>query len=140
AFLDDDVRELLETGAYDQLEALATKYPDLKAGIYHQAILQARFDGDMDRVRKMIDRFPADDPEMRQMLQSLMERMEGKPTITDEKLAEIQATAELSSNPTERVRYLLMVSGQLAVIDRKATFKFLDQANQVTDTMKPGKE
>jgi len=139
-FLDDDIQELLAAGAYDQLEALATKYPDLKAGIYHQAILNATSDEDRGRIRKLIDRFPEDDPEMRQMLLSLMERLEQKHTITDEKLAELQSELELHLTAIKKVQYLLNVGSQLGTIDRKASLKFLDQANPLIDTLKPGKE
>ncbi|HEX5966754.1 MAG TPA: hypothetical protein VFY51_12515 [Pyrinomonadaceae bacterium] len=139
AFIDDEVNELLEASAYDQLEALAAKHPELQAGIYHQAILHARSEGKLDQARKMIDRFPVDDHEMRQMLVSLMERMEQKVTITDEKMAEIQAGVDIVA-ANERVQYLLATAGQLVFFDEKASLKFLNQASQLIDTMKPGKE
>ena len=117
---------------------LAAKNPEMQVGFYQQAILQAILWGEKDKARQMIDRFPGD-PETRQRLLSQLERTENRETLTDERLAEIKKRADDMSGRL-LVHYLLSVANQFAANDKKLAMKFLDQAGEAIDSMKPGKE
>lgn len=136
----EEAQELLQERAYDELEALAAKYPQLQDGIYGQAIFYAMSDGNMDQVRKMIDRLSSQNTERGQALLAQIERYEKKTPVTAERLAEIQAEIELIPESRARADSLLTVASQLAAIDQKASLKFLDRAREVIDTLKPGKD
>jgi hypothetical protein len=136
----EEAQELLQERAYDQVEALTAKYPQLQAGIYEQAIYRAMYAGDVDHVRKMIDRLPADNPERRQMLLAQIERMEEKPVIDEAKLTEIDAALKEIPAGKKRAESLMIAASQLSSIDRKLGLKFLDQAAEHIETLQPGKE
>jgi hypothetical protein len=136
----EEAQELLEERAYDQIDALARKYPQLLPGIYEQAIYQALVAGDFDEARKMVDRVPGDDPERRKVLLANVEQFRQKVIINDEVLAEIQSRVEASPDNRTRILYLLSVGSELVRIDPKAGLKFVDQAGEVANTLKPGKD
>ena len=136
----EEAHELLEEHAYDQIDALARKYPQLLPGIYEQAIYQALVAGDFDEAQKMIDRVPGDDPEKRKVLLANVERFQKTINIDDQVLAEIQGRVEEIRESRARVLYLLAAGTQLARMDSKAALKFVDQAGEVINTMKPGKD
>ena len=134
----EEVRELLQEGNFEEVEMLAAKNPEMQVGFYQQAILQAILSGEKDKARQMIDRFPGD-PETRQSLLRQLERTEKRETLTDEQLAEIKKRVDELSGRL-RVHYLLSVANQFAANDKKLAMKFLDQAGEAIDSMKPGKE
>ena len=136
----EEAQELLEERAYEQVDALARKYPQLLPGIYEQAIFQALAAGDYDEARKMVDRVPGDDPERRKGLLASVERFQKTVTINDEVLAEIQGRVEEVPEGKQRILYLLAAGSQLARMESKAALKFVDQAGELINTMKPGKD
>ena len=134
----EEARELLQEGNFEEVEILAARNPEMQVGFYQQAILQAILSGEKDKARQMIDRFPGD-PETRQRLLRQLERTENRETLTDEQLAQIKKRADDLSGRL-RVHYLLSVANQFAANDKKLAMKFLDQAGEAIDSMKPGKE
>ena len=136
----EEAQELLQERAYDQVDALARKFPQLLPGIYEQAIYQSMMAGDFDEARKMVDRIPNDDSERRKVLLANVERFRETVTISDEVLAQIQSRVEEISDNRTRVLYLLATGGELARMDSKASLKFVDQAGELINTMKPGKD
>lgn len=136
----EQAQELLQERAYDQLEALLTKYPLLQDGIRHQVILHALSSGDSDRARKLIDALPGDDPERRQALLEQVESYEKRNTINDETLAKIQAELEQILDDKARAIHLLSLASRLNTIDQKVSVKFLTQARDVIANLKPGKD
>ncbi len=66
--------------------------------------------------------------------------MKKRNTVTEEKLAEIQSRLETIQESRTRVLYLLGLASQVGAIDQKAGMKLLDQARELIDTLKPGKE
>lgn len=135
----EEARGLLEEGAYDEVELLAAKYPELQVGFYQQAIYRAIAAGEKDKARQLIDRFPGD-PERRRELLAQLERTEKREALTDEQLAQIAKRVEEIRDARLRVNYLFSVANQFAVNDKKLAMKFLDQAAEAIDSMKPGKE
>jgi hypothetical protein len=136
----EEAQELLQEHAYDQVEALAAKYPELGPGIYDQAIYQAMTTGDVDRARKMIDRMPIDDPEKRKVMLDHLGRFEEKIVINEETLAQIKARLEEFPDRRTRVVFMLGAAGQLANIDSKVALKFVEQAGELIETLNPGKD
>ena len=136
----EEAQELLEERAYEQIDALARKYPQMLTGVYEQAIFQALVAGDFAEARKMIDRFPGDDPGKRKLLLASLEQFQKTVTIDDQVLAEIQGRAEVISESRARVLFLLATGTELVRMDSKAALKFVDQAGEVINTMKPGKD
>ncbi len=140
AVLYEEAQELLRERAYGEVEALAAKYPSARDGIYQQAIFSAMAAGETDKMKELIDRYAGNDPDKRQMFMSQVERQEKRNTVTEEKLAEIQSRLETIQESRTRVLYLLGLGSNVAAVDQKAGMKFLDQARELIDTLKPGKE
>ncbi len=136
----EEAQELLQERAYDEVEALAAKYPPARDGLYQQAIFSAMAAGDTDRVQGLIDRFAGNDPDKRQLFMGQVEGHEKRNTVSEEKLAEIQSRLETIQESRTRVLYLLGLASQVGAIDQKAGMKLLDQARELIDTLKPGKE
>ena len=136
----EETQELLQEGAYDQVEALVAKYPQLHDGIRQQAVFHALSAGDMDRARKLIDSFLGGDPERRQALLDQIEMYKKRTTVNDETLAQIEEELQRVPEGKTRALYLLSVANQLNALDQKAAAKFLNRAREVIDTLKPGKD
>jgi hypothetical protein len=136
----EEAQELLQERAYDQVEALAAKYPELGPGIYDQAIYRAMTTGDTDRARKMLDRMPIDDPERRKAMLDHLGNFEKK-IATNEEILE-WVTSRLEQLPDSKARAVLMLGAaiQIASTDSKLAMKFVEQASELIETLKPGKD
>lgn len=140
ALVYEEAHELLQERAYDEIEALAVKYPHARDGLYTQAIFHAMSARETDKMQKLIDRFAVNDPEKRQIMTAQIARHENRITLTEEKLKEIESELQQIQESRIRALHLLAIATELSVIDQKVSMKFLDQANELIDTLKPGKE
>jgi hypothetical protein len=140
ALVYEEAHELLQERAYDEIEGLAAKYPQARDGLYTQAIFHAMSVGETDKMQKLIDRFAANDPERRQILTAQIESHENRTTLTAERLAQIASELEHMQGNRPRAFSLLAIATQVAAFDQKASMKFLDQARELIDALKPGKE
>jgi len=138
-FLFDEMEELLNERAYDQVEALASKHPQLQVGIYLRAIHNAMVKGDTAQARQMIDRFPGE-PERRQELLAGVEEFEKRSTVTEEKLAQIKQRVEELPDVRSRASFLLISANVIGQTDRNVALKLLNQASDMIEAMPPGKE
>lgn len=139
AFAFDEMEELLNERAYDEVEALASKHAELQVGIYLRAIHYAMVNGDTAQARKMIDRLPAD-LERRQELLEQVEKNEKRSTVTPEKLAEIKRRMEEFPDVRSRATFLMINANVLGKTDRNVAMNLLNQAYEMVETMPPGKE
>jgi hypothetical protein len=137
------IREVVENGTVEEILALAPRYPDMQVYIQRAAILKLELSGDAARARQMAVALP-DEAERNNMLAEL-DRSERWTLITNQKLAEIQRElASLSSNE-ERAEFLLFVADHwggdfLSEDNRKTKLRLLNQAGQIIDSIKTGKE
>ena len=138
-FVSGEVQELLQDGAFDEVEALALKYPDITTGIYQQAIYYAMAQGETERSRKLIERFPGD-PEMRRAMLAQFDKRETPEAIPAERLAQIQKSLEEIPDGLSRVDQLLSAASQLGFIDKKMAMKYAERAGEAIEALKPGKE
>jgi hypothetical protein len=140
ALVYEEVQELLQERAYDEVEALAVKYPQAREGLYSQAIFHAMSVGETDKMQKLMDRFAGHDPEKRQILAAQIENHQKRNGLSEEKLTEIQSQLEVIRDNRTRAFYLMGMASQVAATNQKAGMKFLDQARELIDTLKPGKD
>ena len=140
AMVYEEAQELLQERAYDELEALAAKYPQARDSLYQQAIFSALHSGHTDRMKELIDRFAANDPGKRQWLTDQVEVYAKRNTVTEERWTEIQSNLEMIQDDRKRVFHLLDLAIHVATIDQKAGMKFFDQARELVERLKPGKE
>lgn len=133
-----EVSEVAENGTVDELLALATRFPSLIYDIYTRAVRKAELSGDIERAKKIATDY-APDPGMKQRTLAQLERRQKWASINDEKLAQLQTTLNALPGTWERINFLMGVAGQIAGSDRKVSLKLLDQANQMVETMNPGR-
>jgi hypothetical protein len=134
----EEVSDVSETGTIDELLALATKYPYLLDDIYYRAVRKAELSGDIERAKKIATDY-ARDPYMKQRMLAQLDRAQRWASINEEKMAELQTTLNALPGTWERINFLITAAGQVGSSDRKASLKLLDQADQMVETMKPGR-
>lgn len=135
----EEVGELFQEGDLDQLEALASKHPEVREMISMRAVQEARMAGDPDRVQKMVDRFVTA-PAIRQEIVDQLEQEKKSDTVTEDNLAELQKKIQEMPDPQSRAFHLMMYANNLGANDRKISLKLLSQAGEILDTMRPGRE
>jgi hypothetical protein len=111
----------------------------MESEIRFYAMFKAQSDGDMERARKIAAEYTADPERQRMMLARLGEGQAGV-SSNDLKLEEVQRYLNELQGTEQKVMYLASVAGQMSNTDRKAALKLLNQANEIVDAMKPGKE
>ena len=136
-FAFEQVQELLDDGAFEELEAVASKHPELEGMVYQQLVQKLVFSGDLDRARKLVTRLPSDS-EIKPQLLAHLEAMENRAAITEEKLADIQRKLPELPHLHERVRFLLDHANLFGTTDRQVAMKLLNQAGEIIDAMPPG--
>jgi hypothetical protein len=134
-----EVEEVVREGDDDALEAIASKHPELRVPIYLRAVEQARLSGDVERAKKMVELTGADPETQKQMIAQL-EHEKKQLTLNEETLAQIQKRLEEIPTAREKVGFLAHQANQFGAKDRNTAFKLLNQANELSDMMKPGKE
>jgi hypothetical protein len=134
----EEMNDVNTSGTIDELLALATRYPYLKGYIYRMAVRKATASGDSERAEKIAADYDGDFDTKQLMLKQL-ERDREWASITDEKMTQLQKTLNALPGPSERISLLMSVAGQIGSSDRKTSLKLLDQANQMVETIRPGR-
>ena len=137
-----EMAELSNDGSVDDLLALIQQYPDMELNIRMQAMQKAQRNGDLERARKIAADWATQHPERQHMLAGQLERMLAKPlALSNEQLEDVQKRlGEIQGGARKQVMFLSAVANELAETDRKAALKLLNQAFEITETMKPGKD
>lgn len=135
----EQVQETIQNGTVDELLAVAQKHPQMAEWIYWHAISKAEALGDIDRARKIATDHITDS-QSRQRVLDRLDRAQAWRSMTAEKLAEAQAFLITIPHVRQRIEFLVYLANQVGTKDRKAALKLLDQASEMVDTMKPGKE
>jgi hypothetical protein len=134
-----ELSDISQTGTVDDVLALASKYPELETNIYWQAMTKAVAEGDIERARKIVTSFGGD-AEIKQRMLEQVDRSQKWLSISDEQIAEIQKRLETVTNVRERLEVLIVTANRIGATDRKAAIKLLNQAIEVVDGMRAGKE
>lgn len=132
------VSDSLEQGSLDEVMAQAQKYPQMRDRIYWIAMKKAIALGDFDKARQIV----ADTQNEEQRSYMLLE-LEGQQTwqsMSAEKLTEVQHYLNDIPSKDERVQYLLAVANRISGKNRKEALVLVDQAAQIIDSSRPGKE
>ena len=135
----NELSDLTEHGTVDDMLALAKKYPQMEDEISWQAMLKAEGLGDIARAKKIATDYGRD-PERQRIMLAQIDRDQMWVSITDQRLAEVQTILGTVPRIQERVAFLLYVANQIGGNNPKAALKLLNQAYEIVDTMKPGKE
>lgn len=134
-----EVDAVAQEGTIDDVLALAENYPDLVGEIYWRAFRMARNAGDLDRMRKIAEDFNGP-PEARQRLLDEVAQAQREPTFDEEELAQLQALLNESRQPEQRVRLLTTAAYRAGASNRKMALQFINRAEQIVETMGPGKD
>jgi hypothetical protein len=135
----DDLNDLPQDATVDQVLALIPKYPQMAEQIYLKAMGQAVQQGDIERARKITTDYITQ-PEERQYILSQIDRAEKRSKLNESNLAEIQQRLAEMPNGPQRMMMLMNFASQIGATDRKSALKLLDQAREIVETMKPGRE
>ena len=139
-FTFQEIDELLQENAFEQLEEIAEKRSDMRDVIYTRLVHQAISNGDLDRARNLIDRFVTDPRRRKDMLAQIASRETKTVAVPEETLAEIRKRLDKLATDKERAWFLLEQANRFGGVDPKFVFKLLKEAGEIIDTLKPGND
>ena len=132
--LDDTVID----GTIEDVLGLTAKYPQMDTEIRWRAFLKADSDGDVELARKIANE--TRDPENKERMLARLGAVQDQTPIDDEKMAEFQRYLAEVKGTDQRVIILASIANELGENNRKTAIRLLNQASQLVDTMKPGRE
>jgi len=134
-----ELEELSADASVDDILKLMSKYPQMTQQIYQKALAQAIKQGDLERARKLVAEHETE-AETRQYILSQIDDVEKRAKLNEATVAEIQQRISKIPGAYQRAIILMDFAGQMGGTDRKGALKLLDQAREIVDSMKPGKE
>ena len=134
----EELQELMEENAVDQLQEIASKHPEMRMTIYTRLIDREVVAGNYDQARKLIGQWN-DMPELQQQLLAYVDHRQKQSNLDEKSLHDIQMKLTQIKEPHGQVKFLMSMVVQLDV-NRKDALKLLNQANDIAENMKPGKE
>ena len=134
-----ELHDVSQNGTVDDMLALIEQYPRMESDIRFQAMQKAVQEGDLDRARRIVTEFNGEPERQRLMLEEI-DRRQARATINKEQLEEVQKQLSALQGPLEQTAYLVFIANQVGDKDRKAALKFLNQASEIVETIRTGKE
>jgi len=131
--------EVVRTADPDNLLTLVTKYPDRADEIVSQVINKLRISGEFEAARKIANRYLRDDG-TRQLMLFQLGYDEKFSKLDEQTLAEIEARINAIEDADERINALMEIYRQYGGNNPKTSLKLLNQAAEIIDAMKPGRE
>ena len=134
-----ELKDVFDYGSADDILALIVEYPQMESDIRFYAMSKAQSDGDLERARKIAAEYTAD-PERQRMMLARLDEDQGRVSSNNLKPEEVQRYLNELQGTEQKAAYLASVASQMSKADRKAALKLLNQATEIVDTMKPGKD
>jgi hypothetical protein len=138
-----ELSDALEDGTVEEVLAVAEKYPELARElaepINSQLMAKAREAGDLDQMRKVAEQFKGD-PEQREALLEEVNQAQRSRKFSEEQLAAMEEKLNQAKKSEERIWLLTSTAYRAGSTDRKLALKLLNRAEQVVETMNPGKD
>ena len=135
----DELNQIAANGSVEQILELTAKYPGLEESIRWSALQKAQTDGNYEQARKIANEYTGN-PEVQRRMLTQIDRQEKFANQISDSLRDIQTKLAAITDVNEQFRFLLYAASQVAVVDQKQAWKLLDQAQQVSETLKPGKD
>jgi hypothetical protein len=133
-----ELEETAVDGTIGDVLDLTEKYPQMENEIRWRAFLKASAEGDVESVRKIASE--TRDPENKERMLARVDSVQGLAPIDDEKMAEFQKLLGEVKGTERKVIMLASIANELGANNRKTAMKLLNQASQLVDTMRPGRE
>ena len=133
-----EIEDVALDGTVEEVLALVAKYPQQEAEIRLRAFGKARYDGDFELARKIANE--SSEADGKQQMLAELATVEGATSLTEEALAQLQKNFAEIKQADQQVIFLASAANYLGPNDRPAAIKLLNQARQITDTMRPGRD
>ena len=134
-----EVRELVAEGKVDEIVSLASQYRGSEDMLYVQAIMSAKNMGNLELARKIASD-PRVNPGAGRMMLARLDEDEGRVSLNEEKLLEELKYLNSFPQSKDRARFLMSLANRAAPNESKTILKLLNQASEIVDSMKPGRE
>jgi hypothetical protein len=134
-----EMEESIRDGTVDDLVALAERFPHLADQILFRTLMKARLAGDLDLMRKITDRIKGS-PERRQRMLDMVADAQRAVTFDEAELAKMETKLNETPSLQKRVELLISSAYRAGAGNRALALKLLNRAEQMVDTMSPGKE
>ena len=100
---------------------------------------KARSGGDVDRMRKIAEEYKGN-PQLRYQMLEVVAHAQRQLSFDEEQLAQVQEQLAATPQLQQRVTLLLQAVYRAGASNPKTALKLLNQAEQLIETMKPGKQ
>ena len=134
-----EVEAVAEEGTIDDVLVLVEKYPDFAEGIVWRAMQMARRTGDLERMRKIAEEYKGSVAGREQMFEEVV-RAEQAAKFDEKELTDLQKQLNKTPRVEERVMLLVTTAYRAGASNRKLALQLVNRAEQVVETMRPGKE
>jgi len=126
-------------GTIDDVLVLAEKYPAFAEAIYWRAMQMAKGAGELERMRKIAEGYKGSTEGRERMLEEV-DRAERSAKFDEDQLAELQKQLNETPQVEERFMLLMAAAYRAGAGNRKLALQLINRAEQVVETMRPGKE
>jgi hypothetical protein len=131
-----ELEEAATEGTIEDVLALTAKYPQMEDEIRWRAFRKARYDNDLEAAQKIAS--GSRDSELKKKMVAEVDSVQARSSLDKEKLAELQKTLADIKGTMPKIMFLVSTASQIGANDRKTAIKLLNQASDLSDTIKPG--
>ena len=132
----NELEETAIEGTVEEVLALTAKYPQMEDEIRWRAFRKARYDNDLEAAQKIAS--GSRDSELKKKMVAEVDSVQARSSLDKEKLAELQKTLADIKGTMPKIMFLVSTASQIGANDRKTAIKLLNQASDLSDTIKPG--
>ena len=134
-----EVRELVLEGNLEEIFSLASQYRGREEMFYLQAIGSAKDMGNFELARKIASD-PRVTPTARRMMLARLDEDESRASLNGEKLLEELKHLNAFPQAKDRAMFLISLASRAGPSEGKTVLKLLNQASEIIDSMKSGRE
>ena len=128
-----------EEGTIDDVLMLVEKYPDFAEQIHWRAMQLARIAGELERMRKIAEEYKGT-PAGRELMLEEVARAEQAGKFDEAQLADLQKQLNETPRVEDRAMLLMGAAYRAGAGNRKIALRLINRAEQVVETMRPGKD
>lgn len=134
----NELEDAATEGTVDDVLALTAKYPQIEDEIRWRAFSKARYDDDLETAQKIAS--GSRDSEWKKRMVGELDAVQARKAATQATLAELQKGLSEVKNPMQQILILVTAANDINTSDHKAAMKLMNQATQIVETVKPGRD
>ena len=134
-----EMRELVTEGNLEEIFSFASLHRGREESLYIQAMWLAKDTGNFELARKIASD-PRVTPAAQRMMLARLDEDEGKASLNEEKLLDELKYLNAFPQAKDRARFLMSLANRAGPGEGKTAVKLLNQAREIVDSMKSGRD